>query len=93
MKLLMLSALAGSNFSVAVGDVVSHYDDAEAGRWIAAEFAEEAPAKAKVTVVILPPEAAPVSPEVEVIDKSQVETTADETVVETTVDETVVETR
>ena len=93
MKLLMLTALAGSNFSVAMGDVVSHYDDTEAGRWVAAEFAEEAPAKAKVTVVILPPEAEPLPLEVQVIDGSSVETTADDTTVETTADETVVETR
>lgn len=93
MKLLMLTALAGSNFAVAIGDVVSHYDDEEAGRWVAAEFAEKAPEKAKVTVVILPPDVEPLPLEVEVIDKSEVETTDDNATVETTADVTAVETR
>lgn len=98
MKLLMLTALAGSAFSVAKGDVVAHYDDAEARRWIDAEFAEEAPKGAKVTVVIMEPEAAPLAPEVETIeaaveDASEAETTADATTVETTADTSQVETR
>lgn len=97
-KLLMLTALAGTHFSVAKGDVVSHYDDAEADRWIGADFAEAAPKGAKVTVAILAPEAEPVALEVETIeaavdDQAGGETTADATTVETTADATVVEAR